>query len=132
MSANKWVYEVATGKWMLQFRDPSIYLTDQINYGLADLGDNQSGPDPILERFDATTGRRAATPTEIAESRADLLASQSKATSRKKDILAMCALVVRARGIAAWNAMTTPQKVTAALNEADVWANIRDFIENNT
>jgi len=53
------------------------------------------------------------------------------ATSRDKDILAMVALVVRAKGLAAWNAMTTPQKVAATLAEADVWITIRDFLETN-
>jgi len=53
------------------------------------------------------------------------------ATSRGKDILATVALIKRAQGIAAWNAMTVQQKKDAALAEADVWVTIRDFIETN-
>ena len=53
------------------------------------------------------------------------------ATSRQKDVLATCALIVRARGIPAWTAMTIQQKKDAALAEADVWVTIRDFIETN-
>lgn len=53
------------------------------------------------------------------------------ATSRQKDVLATCAEIVRARGIAAWNAMTLLEKKNATLAEADVWVNIRDFIETN-
>lgn len=61
-----------------------------------------------------------------------LLQIQFGATSRQKDILATIALIKRAQGIPAWNALTTPQKVAAVLAEADVWTTIRDFIEKNT
>lgn len=53
------------------------------------------------------------------------------ATSRQKDILAMVALVVRAKGLVAWNAMTLQQKKDATFAEADVWATLRDFAETN-
>ena len=72
----------------------------------------------------------AKTQAEIDAYDATALSTKSLATSRQKDILAMCALVVRARGIAAWNAMTTSQKVTATLAEADVWKGIREFIDD--
>lgn len=52
------------------------------------------------------------------------------ATSRQKDILTLCACSVRGRNVAAWNAMTTQQKITATLAEADVWKNIREFIDD--
>jgi len=58
-------------------------------------------------------------------------AAQFALTSRQKDQLATIALIVRARGIPAWNALTIPQKVAATLAEADVWASIRDFLETN-
>lgn len=57
--------------------------------------------------------------------------SRFTATSRQKDVLATCALIARARGIAAWNGMTVQQKKDAALAEADVWVTIRNFIEDN-
>lgn len=49
--------------------------------------------------------------------------------SRNKDVLTFCALVVRSRGIAAWNAMTIQQKKDATLAEADVARDIRAFVE---
>lgn len=49
--------------------------------------------------------------------------------SREPDILATCALVVRSRNIAAWNALTTEQKIVAILDESDAWAQARDFVE---
>jgi hypothetical protein len=58
-------------------------------------------------------------------------ASQFALTSRQKDILATIALIKRAQGIAAWNAMTVQQKKDAAFAEADLWVTIRDFIETN-
>lgn len=132
MSINRWVYEKATGKWLLGFRDPAIVNTDPVNFAIADLGDGTPQPDPVFERFDATTGRRPATPVEIAESRAEQSHAVAVLTSRQKDILATLALIVRARGIPAWNALTTPQKVAATLAEADVWITIRDFLEVNS
>jgi hypothetical protein len=52
-------------------------------------------------------------------------------TSREKDILAMCAVVVRAKGLAAWNAMTLQQKKDATFAEADVWRDMRVWAETN-
>jgi|KBSSwiStaDraftv2_1062776.scaffolds.fasta_scaffold11619_3 hypothetical protein len=98
-----------------------------VDYVLA--GDDSEGP--VVQSFalwnEATLGP-APTPADMATMRT----LEFTATSRRKDVLATCALIVRARGIAAWNAMTLQQKVTAAFAEADVWVNIRDFIESNT
>jgi hypothetical protein len=69
----------------------------------------------------------APTPAEIATMRtADFTLS-----SRRRDQLTNCAMTVRTRDVAAWNAMTLLQKKNATLAEADVWTNIRDFIEAN-
>jgi hypothetical protein len=87
-----------------------------------------------LERWDGPMAQP--TPAEIAQAVTDFTPAIQKtviftATSRQKDVLATCAQVVRARGIAAWNAMTLVEKKNATLAEADVWANIRQFIEDN-
>ena len=81
----------------------------------------QAAAQPIIDAFNPND------PTVIAAE----LAAKAQLTSRQKDILTTCALIVRARGIAAWNAMTTPQKVTAALAEADIWRDIRVWAETN-
>jgi hypothetical protein len=52
-------------------------------------------------------------------------------TSREKDILTTLAMIVRAKNLSAWNAMTVQQKKDATFAEADVWVTIRDFVENN-
>jgi hypothetical protein len=52
-------------------------------------------------------------------------------TSREKDILTTLAMIVRAKNLAAWNAMTVQQKKDATFAEADVWVTIRDFVEQN-
>lgn len=81
----------------------------------------QSAAQPIIDAFNPSD------PTLLAQE----LADQSLATSRQKDILTQCAMLVRARiGTAAWNALTTPQKVTATVAEADVWKNIREFLDD--
>jgi hypothetical protein len=104
------------------------------------LVDNSDGTGPHVATWNATTlgplptqgELDAITPAQIASYQAAQLTAQFTLTSRQKDILAMVGLVVRAKGLAAWNAMTTPQKVTATLAEADAWATIRAFVEANT
>lgn len=88
----------------------------------------------VLERWDGPMAQPS--PAEIAQAVAEFTPAVERAarftnTSRQKDVLATCALIVRARGIPAWNAMTVPQKATATLAEADVWVTIREFIETN-
>jgi hypothetical protein len=94
-------------------------------------------PDPRRHRYsgDPLNPIRDATLDELAAAVAAVAAEKVASftlTSRQKDVLTTCALIVRARGIAAWNALTTQQKVTAALAEANVWVDIRTFIESNT
>lgn len=111
--------------------DPALIHTQPGNYTLVTIA-GEDCPDERLTRYDPTNPSvpRAATPAEIAAFDAARVGARSFATSRQKDILATCALIVRARGIAVWNAMTTQQKVTATLAEADVWKTIRDFIDD--
>lgn len=78
----------------------------------------QSACQPVIDAFDPTDA--------VAD-----LSTKAQLTSRQKDLLTTCALIVRTRGIATWNAMTTQQKVTAALAEADVWRDIRIWAETN-
>jgi hypothetical protein len=131
MSNNQWVCEKATGKWMMGFRDPAIFLTDPVNYGLVDLGAGAPWPDPVFERWDAVLLRRPATAAEILDAQNEAAAKTAVLTSRQKDILAMCAVVVRAKGLAAWNAMTLQQKKDATFAEADVWRDMRVWAETN-
>lgn len=81
----------------------------------------QGAAQPTIDAFDPTN------PAYVAAE----LTAQSQLTSRQKDILAMCALVVRAKGLAAWNGMTVPQKVAATFAEADVWRDLRIWAETN-
>lgn len=94
MSDNKWIYEKATGKWMLRFRDPAVYNTPgQTAYGIADLGDGAPIPDPVRERYDpGPTGRRSATPAEIVESQADADAADALAQCTRVQMAMMAAL----------------------------------------
>jgi len=124
-----WVYRLADGVFLRGgFYMPSF---DPGTEGLAQFPDADPHPDIRLHRYDATLGKRLATPGELAATGSATLSLRSINTSREKDILSMCALVVRARGIAAWNAMTLPQKVTATLAEADVWKDMRIWAEGN-
>lgn len=104
----------------------SDYTLNGTGPQIAQWNETTLGPLPLQAEIDAIT------PAQIATYQAAQLTAQFTLTSRQKDILAMVGLVVRAKGLAAWNAMTTPQKVTATLAEADVWVTIRAFIETNT
>ena len=81
----------------------------------------QTQSQAIIDTFDVNDPAHAA-----AE-----LATHSLIASRRKDMLATLAVVVRGRNIAMWNAMTVNQKVAATLAEADTWEDIRNFIEKN-
>jgi len=91
-----------------------------------------TGPTYIIKKNSAWTAPQiTAAQNAIETAPATSAVLTFTATSRQKDVLATCALIVRARGIPAWTAMTIQQKKDAALAEADVWVNIRDFIETN-
>ena len=93
---------------------------------------HQPGPSYIIKKNTAWTAPQitaAQNAIDTAPASSPLL--NFTATSRGKDILATVALIKRAQGIPAWNAMTVQQKKDAALAEADVWVTIRDFIETN-
>lgn len=67
-----WVYEKATGKWHVQWRDPSVIHRDPSRYTLARLPRGRI-PDPILERYDvASQQSRLATEAERFDSMLDL------------------------------------------------------------
>jgi hypothetical protein len=69
MAISKWVYALATGQFTRGgFFDPAY---DPATEGVAEFEDAEPNPNPRLERFDATLGKRPATDTEIAAYDAD-------------------------------------------------------------
>lgn len=102
----------------------------------SDLQVRDVGAGPFIDVWNAATLGARPTDAELAAI-PDATATTAARTARfqmtadNKDNLATIALIVRARGIPAWNALTLPQKVAAVRAEADVWRNIRDFIEDN-
>lgn len=129
MAISKWVYRLSDGIFV---RGGSYDASYNPNVeGLVEFSEIDPHPNVILHRFDAVLGKRLATPQELTDAKNVIVDAQAQTTSRQKDVLTTCALVVRARGIAAWNAMTTQQKVTAALAEADAWKTMRTWVEAN-
>ena len=64
-AGNRWVYRVADGLLMMgPWLDPSLYLSDQVNYALVDLLDSQPHPHPRSHRAASATAVRAATAQE--------------------------------------------------------------------
>jgi hypothetical protein len=110
--------------------------TPLVDYTLVDLSD---GLGPRIATWNVATLGAVPTQTELdavtpAQVTAAVAAQKTAVftgSSRQKDILATIALIKRAQGIAAWNALTVPQKTASALAEADVWITIRQFIEDN-
>ena len=89
-----WVYEIATGKWMLDFRDPALVHAQASTYAVATLNQDRA-PDPVLERFDSATGQsRPATPAERAESRREQLLAAADYDFRRHPLLLAMALVI--------------------------------------
>jgi hypothetical protein len=95
------------------------------------------GPQPPMNNTIVLKKGAPWTPSEIASAQSAIdTAPETSAqlryqrTSREKDVLATIALVVRrAVGIPTWNGWTAQQKRDAVLAEADVWVNVRDFLE---
>lgn len=90
-------------------------------------------PDESLEKYSGNPADPflAKTALEIADAADAKLSASATATSRQKDILTTVAAYLRRSNIAAWNAMSTPQKKAAVLAEADNWRDLRVFIEQN-
>lgn len=122
--------------WVIRTAD-SVFLRDKGGEGLV-AGESAVTvtrvPNARAERYDVgqASGIRAATGPEIATYDTSQVSSRSLATSRQKDVLATCALVVRSRDPNGWTAMTVQQKVNATQAEADIWKGMRDFIEDKT
>jgi hypothetical protein len=133
MSVNRWVYRVADGQlcFGVGAPDPALYLSDPVTYAIVDLGPDADVPNPRLRRAASAVALRNATVQEVAAFDAAFQQATFLLMSRRKDVLATCAEIVRARGIPAWNAMTVQQKKDAVIAEAEVWVAIRQFIEAN-
>jgi hypothetical protein len=91
----------------------------------------RGGPYIIKITTTWTTPQIAAAQTVIDTAPAQTPQLAYTSTSRGKDILTTLAMIVRAKNLAAWNAMTVQQKKDATFAEADVWVTIRDFVETN-
>lgn len=85
----------------------------------------------VKKATDWTAPQITAAQTAIDTTPAATATSRYARTSREKDILTTLAMIVRAKDLAAWNAMTVPQKKAATFAEADVWVTIREFAELN-
>lgn len=136
MPVNQWAIRAATGEFLYGgFYTPVL---PRVGTPPDDIPDPAFAvvtlPDEVMPnlRTQKWSGIAVVTKTaqEILDYDAAQLSARSFATSRDKDILATCANIVRARGIAAWNALTPAAKVAAALAEADIWKTHRDFIED--
>jgi hypothetical protein len=134
----KWLYRISDGTilmgGMFEPSRPIQSVTNNVvtydpDYDIVEFADSVT-VNINTQRYTGSA-LRATTAPELATVRTAVLDAASQVTSRQKDILSMCALVVRARGIATWNAMTIPQRVTATLAEADVWKAIRIWAEDN-
>jgi len=77
----------------------------------------QAEAQPLLEAFVWPTAEQ-------------LLDEAAGAESRRKDILATIAWAVRLRDVAAWNALTLQQKRAAVFAQADIWRDLRVFLDS--
>ena len=128
----KWIARLSDNAWMVQGHgDPALIHTQPGGYTEVDCPFDHC-PNPKTERWDSTSSTkcRPATLVEIAAYDAAIVSANAQVTSRDKDVLATCALIVRTRNIPAWDSMTVAKKVSATLAEADIWKSIREFIDN--
>ena len=124
-----WVVRNSDGEFMvLDNGDPGLINTQPSNYTLVSVA-GTSCPDPRTQRWDGTAVATK-TAAQIAAFDAAVLAAKCQSFSTQKDTLATLAVIVRAKNTAAWNAMTTQQKVDATLAEAAVWSTIRVWLDD--
>jgi hypothetical protein len=130
--ANSWVYRISDGLLMMGFGlDPSVYLTDQVNYAIVSLPETASPPNPRLHRAVNATTIRSATAQEQADY--DLLVADVKATSYSKDRNELAALAMMAEAYNPnWAGWTNAQRKTEVLrlsSRLDQW---RRWVERNS
>ena len=124
-----WVVRNSDGEFMvLDNGDPGLINTQPSNYTLVNTS-GSSCPDPRTQKWDGSSVVTK-TAAQIAAFDAAVLAAKCQSFSTQKDTLATLAVIVRAKNTAAWNAMTTQQKVDATLAEAAVWSTIRIWLDD--
>ena len=106
-------------------------LPDFTNYGIFRFPDGSIIINPRIHRIDSNGNLRAATSQESADLESTEKLNSFTTSNKDKEIITTCAQVVRARGIAAWNAMSPQQKKDAVKAELDVRLAIRQFVEDN-
>jgi hypothetical protein len=106
--------------------DPAV--PDTANYGIAEFGDADT-PDIKLHRYDAVLGKRLATAQELTDATTSALSATAQTDSRRLDIVATCALIVKRSNPTAWSNMTAAQKKAAVLAAADDWRDLRVLID---
>ena len=124
-----WVVRNSDGEFMvLDNGDPSLIHTQPSNYTLVSVAGNAC-PDPVTKRWNGSA-IVAKTKAELNAYKAAQLASASQVKSQEKDILAMLAIIVRAKNAVAWDDMTNQQKVDAVFAEAGLFKTFREWIDD--
>ena len=126
-----WVYRVSDAQLMIGPApfDPSIYLTDQVNYALVSLADGIT-PSPRTQRAASASSVRVATAAEITAY--DEAVADYKALSARtdKDRLAMFATMAEAY-LPAWATMTNAQRRAEVVRLAKRWEQQRNWVTRN-
>jgi hypothetical protein len=123
----KWIYRKSDGRFMRGgFVDPGVIDTNV--YGVADF--NDANQPSALDVFDANTGKRPMTPAEVAAFDLEDRTRAAQTESRRLDIVATVAVIVRSRDVAAWNALSNAQKKAAVAASCDVWRDLRAQVQD--
>jgi len=112
VATSRWVYNKATGEF-LRGGFYEVYYDDATE-GIAEFPDSNPFPDRRLQRYDAVTGLRSATPEEVAaydEAQAD--AAAAREVSMNKAMVAVAFLCERHR----LGRVLTPQERQAIRDE---------------
>ncbi len=128
---SRWIYRLSDARFLRGgFAVDQPY--DPATEGLAVFPDNDPHPDQRRHRYANVTPlpRRDATPAEIAAYDDELLTALATRESRRKDIIAAVALLVK-RTDPNWGTYTLAQKRDAVLAAADEWIALRVFVEKN-
>ena len=126
-----WVYRVSDGQLMIGGppHDPSIYLTDQVNYAQLSLPDAVS-PNARTQRYETATSVRAATAEEITAYDQAVADATALSARTDKDRLAMLATMAEAYN-PAWATMTNAQRREEVVRLSKRWEQQRNWVTRN-
>lgn len=127
MVANKWVVHTATGEFKYGgFYEPTVPDSAHSIITIA----SETMPNPQTQKWGGSAVVSKST-TELAQAKGKEQAARHIAMSQSRDVVTLCAMLVRSRDIVLWEDMSLPQKLAEIRKEVKAWVEIRQIVDSN-